>query len=208
MKTYRYNLDTVRPARRFICPSCGKREFKRYVDNETGGFIADHVGRCNREINCGFHQPPKPDFRMDNGQALYKACPLSILKSKEIKEVFSTINLSIFDKSLSKHQDNTFVEWLKILFQDELALWLVKRFRIGSAKRWPGAVVFWQIDELNNVRTGKVMLYNTTSGKRVKQPYNHIGFIVFCVYQIMIWNNAFLDCISWLRCPMIAPLQL
>ena len=30
----------------------------------------------------------------------------------------------------------------------------------------PGAVVFWQIDRDNNIRTGKIMEYNPETGKR------------------------------------------
>ena len=34
--------------------------------------------------------------------------------------------------------------------------------------------MFWQIDHNNQVRTGKIMLYNPNTGKRVKEPHNHI----------------------------------
>ncbi|MGZ7117701.1 MAG: hypothetical protein ACXVHS_09700 [Methanobacterium sp.] len=30
------------------------------------------------------------------------------------------------------------------------------------------------MDISGGIRAGKIMLYNVTSGKRVKQPYNHI----------------------------------
>src|SRR5690606_34441643 len=47
-------------------------------------------------------------------------------------------------------------------------------YQIGTSKHWRGAVAFWQIDELNEVRTGKIMLYNEFTGKRIKEPFNHI----------------------------------
>ncbi|RYD87344.1 MAG: hypothetical protein EOP50_20910 [Sphingobacteriales bacterium] len=51
---------------------------------------------------------------------------------------------------------------------------LVGRYRIGTSSHWPGATVFWQLDAEGLVRTGKIMLYNKDTGKRVKQPFNHI----------------------------------
>jgi rubredoxin len=48
---------------RHTCPACGaKKVFVRYVDTETGRYLADHVGRCNRESNCGYHFKPKDYF--------------------------------------------------------------------------------------------------------------------------------------------------
>lgn len=44
---------------RYKCPQCGvAKTFARYVD-EQGKYFADHVGRCNRESNCGYHFTPK-----------------------------------------------------------------------------------------------------------------------------------------------------
>lgn len=36
---------------------------------------------------------------------------------------------------------------------------------------------FWQVDNQGKVRTGKVMLYYPETGKRVKEPYNHISWV-------------------------------
>ena len=48
---------------RHTCPACGaKKRFTRYIDTETGRHIADHVGRCDREANCGYHLKPKEYF--------------------------------------------------------------------------------------------------------------------------------------------------
>lgn len=63
-KEYRYSLDNRRGANFIhICPNCGKREFKRYIDNTTMEYIAEDVGKCNRLIKCGFHKPPKVHFQ-------------------------------------------------------------------------------------------------------------------------------------------------
>ena len=39
------------------------------------------------------------------------------------------------------------------------------------------ATVFWQIDSSGKIHTGKIMLYNPTTGKRVKEPFSHIAWV-------------------------------
>ncbi|MCC9168624.1 DUF6371 domain-containing protein [Pontibacter harenae] len=58
----------------------------------------------------------------------------------------------------------------------ETAEKLISLYHIGTSKRWPGATVFWQIDRQGKIRTGKTMLYNARSGKRVKEPKDHIDW--------------------------------
>ena len=176
---YRFKLDNRRPTKLFHCPQCGKREFKRYVDNETDEYISVHVGICNRLNNCGYHYTPKQFFTdnpnakmLEVGKPLFRAFPTS----QKVSDTFSTIPLSIFEKSQSHYESNCFVSYLKSLFDDDLAMQLVKRFRIGTSKYWTCATVFWQIDILGNIRAGKIMLYDGVTGKR-RKDYNGKKYI-------------------------------
>lgn len=54
---------------------------------------------------------------------------------------------------------------------------LMKKYKVGTSKYWDGATVFWQTDNQNRVRTGKIMLYNPETGKRIKEPYNHVTWV-------------------------------
>jgi hypothetical protein len=48
---------------RTTCPACQKKnQLARYIDIEAKAPLADHVGRCNREVNCGYHYTPKQYF--------------------------------------------------------------------------------------------------------------------------------------------------
>lgn len=168
---FQFQLDTRRPTKCFACPQCSKRTFKRYIDAETGDYLHEHIGRCNRENNCGYHYAPKQFFAdnptqkmLEVGKPPYRAFPTSNMKT----DTFSTIPLSIFEKSNRPYAANNFVSYLQSLFNNDLARQLTKQFRIGTSKHWHGATVFWQIDNLGNVRTGKIMLYNPLTGKRVK----------------------------------------
>lgn len=71
-----------------------------------------------------------------------------------------------------------------------------KKYKIGTSKNWNGATVFWQTDNQNNIKTGKIMLFDKLSCKRVKEPYNHITWIhkksnfrKFCVTALFIWTS-------------------
>lgn len=51
----------------------------------------------------------------------------------------------------------------------------MRLYHIGTSKHWDQATIFWQIDTHNQIRTGKVILYNSKTNKRVKTPFNRIA---------------------------------
>lgn len=62
----RFTLERYKAggANRYVCPKCGrKRCFTRYVDVETGEYVAAECGKCNHTASCGYHYPPRAYFR-------------------------------------------------------------------------------------------------------------------------------------------------
>lgn len=58
-----YLLKYAGKATRFTCPACKTpHSFTRYIDGETHQPIHPTVGRCNREIKCGYHYTPRQYF--------------------------------------------------------------------------------------------------------------------------------------------------
>jgi hypothetical protein len=183
MKTaHRYILEPYKGMNtRYRCPkpNCGKgKTFSLYVDTETGEYIHPTVGRCNRESNCGHHYTPKQYFQDNNVSSdttqptEYKPRPI-IFKSKPV----SFISFEVFKASLKAHETNHFVQFLIDLFGVEVTSQLVSHYFIATSKYWNGATVFWQIDTRGKIRTGKIMLYSPTTGKRTKEPFNHINWV-------------------------------
>lgn len=65
MTTLRYTLEPYYgPKSRYNCPACNHRSktFSRYIETETDEYLADDVGRCSREDNCGYHYKPRQYF--------------------------------------------------------------------------------------------------------------------------------------------------
>lgn len=78
----------------------------------------------------------------------------------------SYIEKNYLDASLKGYDQNNFVQFLINQFGQVKAMEAVKTYNIGTSKRWPGANIFWQIDQDNKIRSGKIMLYDTSTGKR------------------------------------------
>lgn len=79
--------------------------------------------------------------------------------------------------SLKKYEANYFTQFLIRIFGNEITNQLISRYYIGTSKYWQGATIFWQVDENGKIRTGKIMLYDAATGKRVKKPYDHINWV-------------------------------
>lgn len=184
MNSHRYILEPYKGMNtRHDCPGCGGRKtFTLYIDTETEEHVGPDVGRCDRESNCGYHYSPKQYFHDHN--ISFEAMPVKqVLKRKattkpqlQVKPV-SFIPGEAFRQSLRNYETNHFVNYLLSLFDAETVNKLISRYYIGSSKHWPGATVFWQIDISRKLRAGKIMLYNSVTGKRVKEPYNYITWV-------------------------------
>ena len=156
---------------RYLCPKCSviQRTFTRYIDTETNCYISETVGKCNREDNCGYHYKPKEYFA-DMGITREKSVfviPKSIIPPKPI----SFIETEFVSRSLSHYETNNFVKFLITKFGQELTEQKCKEYLIGTSKHWNGATIFWQRDVELNYRTGKIMLYNEHTGKRIAGKY-------------------------------------
>jgi len=149
------------------CP-CGR-------SNKDGKFVPfkgfENKGYCH---SCG--KTFLPDLKKAN--FIQSFPPLFSLKNeKSLPKPISYIPIEKLEDSLKSYDKNHFVRFMVNLFGIKIAETLIDRYYIGTSNHWKGANIFWQIDIEGKVRTGKIMLYHSKSGKRVKQPYNHITWV-------------------------------
>jgi len=167
---------------RYKCPSCNHRTktFTRYINTDTGEAVAPHVGKCDRLDKCGYHLKPGEYFK-EQGLVYSRKSVVDSKKKKskktkdsELKTTDYYIHPEYVNQSFVNYDRNNFVQFLIGKFGWDVADKLVAQYRIGTSDHWHGATIFWQLDSTGHVRSGKIMLYDKTTGKRVKKPFNHI----------------------------------
>ena len=90
----------------------------------------------------------------------------------------SYIPLREMQRSMMHYRDNNFVQYLYTLGTERsLVHRCILDYRIGTSAHWHGATVLWQIDAEQRIRTGKVMLYDRETGRRVREPFSHITWM-------------------------------
>lgn len=173
----RYILEKYNGSKtRFDCPQCnGKKTLTKYIDTELNEYLSDHVGRCNKLDKCEYHFKPK-QFFADNKDYTHVYKPQQMKVAPPKKAMF-TIPIEQLDATLTQYDSNNFALILLKLFDYNEAVKLLTLYEIGTSKKWNGSTIFWQIDANGIVRTGKIMLYNIETNKRVKQPYDHISWV-------------------------------
>lgn len=167
---FRFSLDTS--SRQYPCPGCQKKRFVRYLDNETGQPLDTTVGRCNRESKCGYHFTPKEYFeRSGTRPDDWKAPARKQIPKPAPKPTPGRLPFRMVQAYLNRYEQNQLVRWMAALpgWNFETAMQAAERFHIGTGRGkvngWP---IYWQIDEAQQVRSGKLMNYDVATGKRIK----------------------------------------
>ena len=174
MAEFRFSLEPYRGSKH-QCPSCGQNTFVRYIDNETGEYLSDEVGRCDREDKCGYHYPPR-EFFDDNPEEKSKYIEKGRTMMHEEQQRprnFFGIDSRYVDRSQSDRSN--FIKFLRNLFDADIIERLITTYRIGAAK--DGSVIFWQIDTQKVVHTGKIMQYNPETGHRRKDLEKPVDWV-------------------------------
>ena len=180
-QNHRYTLETPRVTGRrqqkTVCPQCGRKSLVRYVDTENQcQYLHDAVGKCDHENSCGYHYKPSEFFR-DHPQhrtqsADYRPMHLKTIEPKP--EPLIAIDMDYVRKSCSTA--STFWQWMTAIAprlgaDSETLRRVLEAYYIGTTKR--GSVIFWQIDEQQQVHTGHIMSYNLQGHRNGYQNWTH-----------------------------------
>lgn len=188
----RYMLERYRQGgrNRYDCPGCGKHKcFTRYVDIETGYYLADDCGKCDHENSCGYHYPPRelfgdhPELRpmpnhecIGGGVAILSRPSVHHHVAKEETSQSEFFPLEWAEQAIRR--PCTFTTWLRSLPLDSQRLdEVLDMYFVGGTRDHyhadgidcGPAVVFWQIDEMLRPHDAKVMAYGT-DGHRKGHP--------------------------------------
>jgi len=173
---YEYELERYRGMQtKHECPGCKhKKVFVRYINTNTGEYLSEDTGRCDREAKCGYHKKPKDYFFESRnsyqygsaGGSKYTASTNGTSSTRCAKKTIDTLPLSILDKSVTDHQRSNLYPFLESLFGPTVASMLCEHYFIGASKN--GNTAFWQADIHGRVRQVKVIAYDSITGHRRK----------------------------------------
>ena len=172
MITQQYEYQLAKRGK-WVCPECGHKTFVCYVD-ANNNVLNEKVGKCDRANKCAYHYPPRQYF--EDNKVLFNAKRFKSSRPTFRPQPQPTYidSEKIFKPSViaTMSHRNNLVDYLKSVFGMELVNKMVQDYYIGTSKHFGGAAtVFYQVDRFGRVHRGKVMQYNPTDGKRVKEPF-------------------------------------
>jgi len=162
MQQYRYKFE--KGSKKHQCPACHKKRFVRYIDVQIQEYLPEIYGRCDREMNCGYHlNPYKNRYAKDN--TIKNEVSYQFRKPrKKAKQVF--IPKEVFYKTRTGYELNTFIQYLlnKIAFPFEVIdiEKVIAQYHLGTITKGyrKNATTFPFIDINNNVRAIQVKQFN------------------------------------------------
>lgn len=159
------------------CPSCENKTFVRYVGVD-GNYLHPSVGKCDKADSCGFHYTPKEYFHDNPTPEEWKPEKRVIKKKEAPKQVdYLPIDEYLFPfTGKGNGLNNNLAKFLYAKFPDKKqrineVLW---QFLCGD---YGDSVLFPYVDVSGRFCTGKVMKYDITTGKRIKDEAYCIDWI-------------------------------
>lgn len=180
---YRYILETTTIAaansrrQKTNCPSCNSYSFVRYIDTmENNNYVSFDVGRCDKEIHCGYHKRPEPTKNTNY---------IKTTVTSEVKPVKPLNSLTMQDYINTKIDLNNtdLLIYFKKKFGVEMVQHCVRNYSLGSSNHKFSItdnnqhIVFWYLNAHKQPLNAKVMAYDTNSGTRVKNPSNCVTWL-------------------------------
>lgn len=193
MPNYPYKLE--QSSKKYLCPKCQNKSFKRIVETVSGSQLPDHVGRCDHESSCGYEYTWK-QYLVDNPNAgnghfghtsdtikkpRKTRIPIQGLTNKNSLQADSDARFSAKKpeylgtshllETLTDYDQNSFVQFLLKLFpndSDDVSE-AIKEYLIGTLG---GFTVFPTITKTKKVCKAKLIRFDPDTGKRIKDGYS------------------------------------
>ena len=157
------------PSSRHTCPACGRQRcFTLYVDPDANP-LHETVGRCDHESSCGYHRTPRQYFH-DHPEHRHHCHPERSEGSFTRHARPDRASPGIIPQNLipPPSATNHLISYLKTMIPSSAIDRIIADYRLASTP--DQAIIFLQIDQDNQCRTGKIMQYNPATGHRIKDP--------------------------------------
>ena len=176
----RYKLE--KGSKKHFCPRCDKKRFVRCIDMETGEYLPNEYGRCDREAKCGYHLNPykngyaKMIWKKEQGDAVnFKPKQPSYKPKPRPKKKTAFIPVSELKKTLQDYDKNIFVQNLltkvEFPFDAEDVERVISLYRLGTNAE-NGAVCFPYIDSEQNIRAVQEKIFDATNHTDKSKKYH------------------------------------
>ena len=158
---------------RHTCPACERpRCFTLYID-DNGNILHPTVGRCDHESSCGYHRTPRQYFH-DHPEHRHFVIPSERSESRNLHHDRhprpDRVSPGVIPQNLipPPSATNHLITYLKTMIPSSAIDRIIADYRLASTP--DQAIIFLQIDQDNQCRTGKIMQYNPATGHRIKDP--------------------------------------
>ncbi|MAL18645.1 MAG: hypothetical protein CL670_13180 [Balneola sp.] len=129
----------------------------RYIDQSNGDYIQNRYGRCDREVACSYHYSPYDDHRFEGKKTVN-------IPKRIVEPVY--IPRELYKRSLGNYRNNNFVQYLNFIFDTPTVRKVIKKYHLGTSTKLKGGCIFYQLDLQGKIRRGKIIVYNTRTGRR------------------------------------------
>jgi hypothetical protein len=163
-------------SRKHICPGCNKKTFVFYIDTETGEYLPEQYGRCDRESKCSYHHNPyldgysKMTWEQEQGKKSelprnWKPTP----KNPTPKAVYFDNETFLQTLQPDRYEHNIFIQNLlktvQYPFEQTDIEKVIALYYLGTVANGyrAGAVTFPFIDIAGNVRAVQVKQFDKTN---------------------------------------------
>lgn len=183
---HRYSLE--KGSKKHHCPDCNKKTFVLYIDTETGDYLPEQYGRCDRESKCSYHLNPYLDGYAkaiwEQEQKVTGVTKVTVLKQKYFRTqpkpqptpepVF--FDFEEFVKTLNPegYEQNTFVqnllERVKHPFDVSEVESVINLYRLGTAPN--GATCFPFINKKGFVSAIQEKYFDHTNSTDKSKKYH------------------------------------
>lgn len=180
---YRYILETTQTAyksgrrQKTRCPNCNCISFVHYIDTQNHySIVGENIGRCDKEINCGYHKRPEAS----ESSYLQK----TFVKSEiQVNQTKNYLTVQDFQDTQKNYSEVDLLKFLNQSFGPGIVEHCIKKYFVGASEHKffknddTTHIVFWYLDTHKRPVNAKIMKYDVNNGSRIKDPLNCVSWL-------------------------------